>query len=204
MKEVSDSEEGVAQPFEDFVAERLVRLLRFTGALTGDPHQAEDLVQEVLVRVFRDWARIGALDIPEAYVRRMLVNEHLSWRRRWSRFRPQSNVEPDWTDPDHAVAITDRDDVRQRLARLPRTHRVALTLRYYAGLSDTEIASIMGCRPGTVRGYASRALSTLRIDDPDTSPGHTSPRPVRPEARVGHAEQAAAARTVRTEGGGIH
>jgi DNA-directed RNA polymerase specialized sigma24 family protein len=46
----------------------LVWLLRLTGALTGDPHLAEDLVQEVLLRVHRDWARIGSLDVPEAYV----------------------------------------------------------------------------------------------------------------------------------------
>lgn len=178
--DVSDSAEAAIHSFDEFVGGRLVWLLRLTGALTGDPHLAEDLVQEVLLRVHRDWARIGALDVPEAYVRRMLINEFLSWRRRWGRVLPRPDVEPARTEPDHAVVIADRDALRQRLSRLPRGQRVVLTLRYFEGLSDTEIAAEMGCSPGTVRGYASRALSALRIDGSDAPDPPREPADGRP------------------------
>jgi RNA polymerase sigma factor (sigma-70 family) len=62
--------------------------------------------------------------------------------------------------PDHE----DRDDLRGMLARLPGQQRAVLVLRYYEDLSDDEIATALGCRVGTVRGYASRALATLRIE----------------------------------------
>ena len=58
-------------------------LLRYAGALTGDPHTGADVVQEVLVRAHGRWARIAAADRPDLYVRKMVTNEHLSWRRRW-------------------------------------------------------------------------------------------------------------------------
>ena len=65
---------------------------------------------------------------------------------------------------DHASAIVDRDDVWHRLGTLPRQQRAVLVLRYYERLTDVEIAAVLGCSPGTVRGYASRALATLRLD----------------------------------------
>jgi RNA polymerase sigma factor (sigma-70 family) len=110
----------------------------------------------------------------------MLINEFLSWRRRWGRVLPRPDVEPARTEPDHAVAIADRDALRQRLRRLPRGQRVVLTLRYFEGLSDTEIAAEMGCSPGTVRGYASRALSALRIDGSDAPDPSREPADRRP------------------------
>lgn len=63
---------------------------------------------------------------------------------------------------DHAGQYEEREDLRQRLQRLPRQQQAVLTLRYYLDLTDAEIADSMGCSVGTVRGYASRALATLR------------------------------------------
>src|SRR6266540_1160863 len=67
-----------------------------------------------------------------------------------------------------AVLTGDRDlaqdIVQEVLARLPRRQQAVLVLRFYEGLSDTEIAEVLGCRPGTVRGYASRALAALRVE----------------------------------------
>ena len=57
---------GTPVGLEDFLAARLSTLLRFATALTGDPHRAEDVVQDVLVRAQRRWRRIGAMDAPEA------------------------------------------------------------------------------------------------------------------------------------------
>lgn len=50
------------------------------------------------------------------------------------------------------------------MSRLPRRQKAVLVLRYYEALSDAEIAAVLGCTPGTVRGYAARALATLRVD----------------------------------------
>lgn len=151
--------------FEGFAAGSLPGLLRFAVVLTGDRGLAEEVVQEVLLRVYGRWAKIGALDSPEHYVRRMVVNEYLSWRRRWARMVPHADP-PVGLDPasDHAVVHAERDALRVELDKLPRRQRAVLVLRYYAGMSDTEIADVLGCGAGTVRGYASRALAALRVE----------------------------------------
>src|SRR5262245_3153261 len=151
--------------FDEFTAAGLPSLLRFAAVLTGDRGLAEDVTQEVLVRVHLRWAKIGALGSPEHYVRRMIVNEYLSWRRRWSRIVPHAEL-PDRLEPvpDHAVPHAGRDALRIELDKLPRRQRAVLVLRYYAGMSDPEIADVLACSAGTVRGYASRALAALRVE----------------------------------------
>jgi RNA polymerase sigma-70 factor (sigma-E family) len=150
--------------YEDFVAARLPALLRYAGAMTVDRATAEDIVQEVLVRAHGRWRRIEALDHPEAYVRKMITNEFLSWRRRFARIEPRADLPPDRGDtPDPETTYGERDAMRAEIARLPRQQRAVLALRYYAGLTDAEIAAELGCGVGTVRGYASRALASLRV-----------------------------------------
>jgi RNA polymerase sigma-70 factor (sigma-E family) len=147
--------------FEDYVRSRAPTLARTAVALTGDPGLAEDLVQEVLLKVHQRWHHISELAERDAYVRRMLVNEHLSWRRKWGRVVPVA--EPASGEfPDHAAASVDREVLRAEIARLPRRQQVVLVLRYQAGLPDSQIAETLGCRVGTVRSLASRALATLR------------------------------------------
>jgi RNA polymerase sigma-70 factor (sigma-E family) len=151
--------------FEAFVRERLPALVAFTAALCADSALAEDVVQEVLIRVQRRWSAVAGLDVPEAYVRKALVNEYLSWRRKLWRVIPKAEVHPAGADaPDHAEAHAERSLLADRISALPPRQRAVLVLRYYAGLTDAEIAEILGCRPVTVRGYASRALATLRVD----------------------------------------
>jgi RNA polymerase sigma-70 factor (sigma-E family) len=152
--------------FEEFAAARLPAVLRFAGVLTGDRALAEDVVQEVLIRVHAHWSQIGPMDRPELYVRKMIVNEFLSWRRRSWRLVPagQGRDIDDRLCPDHAFRHAERDALLAELGKLPRRQRAVLALRYYEGLSDTEIAKVLGCTPGTVRGYASRALAALRVE----------------------------------------
>jgi RNA polymerase sigma-70 factor (sigma-E family) len=154
----------VDQSFTAFVAERQQALLRLAMVLCGNARQAEDVVADVLGRAYEKWARIGALEQPYAYVRRMVVNEYLSWRRRAGRAFPLAQLD-DLVDaqPDHATAHADRDALINQLAHLPRQQRAALVLRFYEGLSDAEIAGVLGCAESTVRSNASRALATLRI-----------------------------------------
>ena len=152
--------------FEEFAAAGLPAVLRFAGVLTGDRALAEDVVQEVLLRAYARWHRIGPLDRPDLYVRRMVVNEYLSWRRRSWRLVPSgSGADIDQrSTPDHAPGHAERDALLAELAKLPRRQRAVLVLRYYEGLPDADIAAVLGCTPGTVRGYASRALASLRVE----------------------------------------
>ena len=152
--------------FDEFAGARLPAVLRFATALTGDPELAKDVVQEVLIRVSGRWQEIGRLDRPEAYVRKMVVNEYLSWRRRSWRLIP-SEMSGHLTgrpSPDPADGYVERQALMAELAKLSRRRRTALVLRYYEGYSDAEIAEVMGCTESTVRGHVFRALAALRIE----------------------------------------
>ena len=154
--------------FDEFVALRLPALLRYATVVTGDPHLAEDVVQDALVRAHTRWPRIAAIEQPEAYVKRIVLNEHLSWRR-----RRRGRVVP---APDEAIeratrpvddpsgAVAERDAMVSMIAALPPRQRAVLALRYYDGRTDAEIAELLGCREATVRSHAARALATLRAN----------------------------------------
>ncbi|GGP69507.1 SigE family RNA polymerase sigma factor [Saccharothrix coeruleofusca] len=149
--------------FEDFAAEHVTPLLRYATVLTCDPHLAQDVVQECLLRAQQRWGRIGVLDAPGAYVKRMVTNEFLSWRRR---LRPAGSIEGlDPAGEDPTARYDERDALLRLIARLPRKQRAAIVLRYYEGCDDAEIAAYLGCSQGTVRSHISRALATLRAQD---------------------------------------
>lgn len=158
--------------FDELVSQRLAAVLRFAAVLTGDRASAEDVVQEVLIRVHQHWEAISRLDQPEAYIRKMIVNEFVSSRRRLWRLVPSgrgSEVD-DRVAPDHAASHAERDALLSELAKLPRQQRAVLVLRYYEQLPDSAIAEILGCATGTVRSRASRALAALRIELTGPSP----------------------------------
>jgi RNA polymerase sigma-70 factor (sigma-E family) len=153
--------------FDEFARRELPRLLRYAVVLTGDRELARDLVQDVMVKAHAQWRRVSSADHPDRYVHTMVTRAFLSWRRRWAVRRigldPTGNVDGEPVR-DHAAGIVDRDDIWRRLATLPRQQRAVLVLRYYERLSDAEIAAALDCSAGTVRGYASRALTALRLD----------------------------------------
>ena len=151
---------------ESFLEAELGSLLRFAAVLTGDRQLAEDVLQDVLIRANARWDKIGPMDHRRAYVRRMIVNEYLSWRRRSWRSVPAGTAEEvsDARTPDIGAAVVERHALLAELARLPRRQRAVIVLRYYEGLSDSEVARVLGCRPATVRGYTARALAALRVD----------------------------------------
>lgn len=159
--------------FEEFCEARLSELLRFATVLAVDRGIAEDVVQDVLARAYPRWVSIGVLDRPDLYVRRMIVNEYLSWRRKWSRVVPHAEL-AEVEVPDQTDRHADRALLADELASLPRRQRAVLVLRYYGGLSDEAIARDLGCTVGTVRSHASRALASLRIQlAPDRVPEET-------------------------------
>ena len=152
--------------FDEFAAARLPGMLRFATALTGDPDLAKDLVQEVLLRAGARWPHLRQVDHIEAYVRKMLVNEYLSWRRRSWRVIPAGagTQVPDGGSADPADGFVERQVLLAEMAKLSRRQRTALVLRYYEGFSDAEIAEVMGCTQSTVRGHVFRALAALRVE----------------------------------------
>lgn len=152
--------------FEEYVAARGHALLRFGQVLTGDRQLAEDLVQEALSRAHPKWRRIGRLEHPDAYVRRMIVNGFLSWRRlRSSQVVPLAEL-PETASQDHSDGIADRDAMWRLLSTLPKQQRAVLVLRFYEGLADQDIALLVGCSAATVRVHASKALARLRTTVP--------------------------------------
>jgi RNA polymerase sigma factor (sigma-70 family) len=133
--------------------------------LSGDAVLADELVAVVLGMAYERWDRIDELENPHAYVRRMIVNEYLGWRRRVLRTAVRSDV-ADLLAPagDHAEAHADHALLVAELGRLPAKQRAALVLRYYEGLSFQEIAEVLGSGENAVRSNVSRALKKLRIE----------------------------------------
>ncbi|MFC5034773.1 SigE family RNA polymerase sigma factor [Streptomyces sp. So13.3] len=149
--------------FEEYVQARGPALLRLAFLLCSDRHLAEDLTQDVLIRVYRQWRRISGLGHPDAYVKRMLVNEHLSWRRRRSNGElPTAEMSSPAEQGDAADTVVRRHAAVHLLAGLPKRQRAVLVLRFYEDLTDQQIAEVLRCSPATVRSQASRALATLR------------------------------------------
>ncbi len=151
--------------FEEFAERQLPALLAFATALTDQPALADDLAQEVLIRANDRWDRIGGLDRPDLYVRKMMLNEYLSWRRRSWRLIPVGDaVAARDNAPDHAADIAEHQAMLTEIGKLSRRQRAVVVLRYYEDRTDQEIAELLGCTPSTVRAHASRALAALRVE----------------------------------------
>lgn len=150
--------------FEEYVSARLGALLRYATVVTWDPHLAEDITQNVLVRAAGRWRRIAALDSPERYLKKMVVNEFLSLRRRRAaRLVPAERLDRlSPTVPDHADAHGERDGMLRLIADLTPRQRAVIALRFYEDQTIEEIADVLRCRPVTVRTHLHRALAALR------------------------------------------
>ena len=142
--------------FADFYKVQLAPMTRMAYLLVGSRETAQDLVQDSFVRVHAKWASVQE---PQAYLRRAVVNacnSHHRRRRLERRFSAERAI-----DTDDAL---DADELSDALATLPYRQRAVLVLRYYHDLSEAEIASALGVRPGTVGSLASRALAQLRTE----------------------------------------
>lgn len=162
--------------FEEWFSQELQRLLRLATVLSGSPDLAQDLVQDVALKVEQRWSKVSGLEYRDAYVRRMLVNEHLTFRRKFARVAIRATVEPSHRGdpPDFTDQQADRGALLKELRRLPPRQRAVVVLRYYDDADDLTIATILGCRPSTVRSHATRALETLRINSLTNVADHTT------------------------------
>jgi RNA polymerase sigma-70 factor (sigma-E family) len=147
--------------FETFVAQRSTHLLRTAYLLTGDRGHAEDLLQTALIKTYRHWDRIVLRENPTAFVRRVLVTTHASWRRRM-RVSEFVSATPLLRGEVPAVDVGDRHAMTAALLQLPPRMRAVLVLRYWEDLSEAGTAEVLGCSVNTVRTHTARGLARLR------------------------------------------
>jgi RNA polymerase sigma-70 factor (sigma-E family) len=161
--------------FLDFVEARTGALFRAAYGLAGQQQAAEDLLQTALERLATRWRRIQD---PEAYARRIIYHEYLSWWRRWRR-RELSVADiadrPAADDPAGTVVL--RNSLRAALDKLGPRQRAVLVLRYLEDRSEQEVADILGCSVKTVSSQATRALARLRATHPALAETDLSDRP---------------------------
>jgi len=152
--------------FAQFVEAREQALRRTAWLLTGDWGLAEDLVQTALARSWPRWERIRRRDVPEVYVRRVMVNTWTTWnRRRWRGEKASPAVAEAPATGDVAAEVAMRMALRDALAALTARQRAVLVLRVYDDLPEAQVAEMLNCSAGTVKSTMSRALAKLR-DDP--------------------------------------
>jgi RNA polymerase sigma-70 factor (sigma-E family) len=147
-----------------FVAANIDGLLRTAFLVTMDEGEAEDLVQECLLKVAQRWRRIRVMDHPLAYARRILVNLAISDST--ARSRRRAELIPEVAEAvaqsvEIELAAT-RDEVWLALRKLPPRQRAVLVLRYFHDLSETQVGEILQCAPSTVSSTVARSLSRLR------------------------------------------
>jgi RNA polymerase sigma-70 factor (sigma-E family) len=147
--------------FDCFVVDSTNGLLRTAYLIVGDLHDAEDLVQETLLKVARRWPKVSRMEHPAAYARRILVNLARRGRPKRSRRRAElSQAHPG--DPAAPAAPLDgHDELYRALAALPPRQRAVLVLRYFLDLPEAEVAAALQCSRGTVKSTASRGLARL-------------------------------------------
>jgi len=154
--------------FSAFVAASSRRLLRGAYLITGDLEEAQDLLQTALERAYRRWPSVRRSEVPEAYVRRILVTAATDrWRVR--------RVKTVALDEDRLPAQEDKglEGVVARGAllacvrQLPVRQRAVLVLRYFDDLTEAETARLLGCSVGTVKSQHARAIARLRELVPD-------------------------------------
>jgi RNA polymerase sigma-70 factor (sigma-E family) len=153
--------------FEAYVAARAAALRRTAYLLCGDWHQAEDVVQNALTKLYLAWRRVEKRDGIDAYARQIVVRCVLDERRRgWRRERPVL-VLPDVVGVD--PSSDDREILLAALAAVPPQQRAVLVLRYWDDVSIAETASMLGISEGAVKSASSRGLDNLRRALPDLS-----------------------------------
>jgi len=139
-------------------------LVREAALLVGDVATAEEVVQDCFVALHRAWWRVRDPSTALSYLRRSVINKSRSvLRRRGVAERHPVLPEPPLPSAeDGALAVVQLAAVRAALRALPVRQREVLVLRYYADLSETEIAAALGISRGSVKVHAARAKDALR------------------------------------------
>jgi RNA polymerase sigma-70 factor (sigma-E family) len=160
----SDSDEE----FRDFMRGRWPAMVRLAYGLTGDQGHAEDVAQSAFARAYASWSRVARTGDPDAYVRRIVINEN---RSRFRKRRVEENLvgavperpaRPGQPAADTVDALSDSSALLSALRKLGPRQRAVIVLRYWMDMSEAATAAALGCSLGTVKSQASRALAALR------------------------------------------
>ena len=155
------------QGFEEFYTATVGRLLGQLFPVTGDLHEAEEIVQEAFARASTRWARLRDYDVPEAWVRRVAMNLAADRGRRLQRqARALLRAGPPASVP--AVSV-EALALAEALRTLPVHQRQAIVLHHLVDLPVEEVAAILGARSGTIKSWLARGRRTLatRLGDPE-------------------------------------
>ena len=160
------------EEFGDFMRGRWPAMVRLAYALTGDPGHAEDIAQAAFARAYAAWGRVSRAGDPDAYVRRIVINEN---RKRFRKHRVPEDLHGDLAGPlagqhdgQHGGQHGEQHGPEERqalldaLGRLGARQRAVIVLRYWLDMSEAETAAALNCSVGTVKSQASRGLATLR------------------------------------------
>lgn len=154
---------GTDLDFATYVAARRPALLRFAWSVTGDPHTAEDVLQTSLVRVLARWDSLRDKGAADAYLRRTIVRQHVSWHRQpWRHGEVSTAHVPDRAGASGPSEVAGAGELWALVRELPEQQRATVVLRYYEQLSIAETAAVLGCSTGTVKSNTHRALAALR------------------------------------------
>lgn len=146
--------------FDEFYTAEYRRVLALTASLTGSRAMGEEVAQEAFLAAYRDWARVGAMDAPGAWIRRVASNTAIStFRRISSEHRAVSRL--DRPAAQGGLDEVVQNDVWSAVRSLPVRQAQAIALTYLAGMSRREVARAMQCSEETVKTHLSRARTAL-------------------------------------------
>ena len=163
-REATDSALSADDALTELYTTHYRKLVRIAAMLLDDTGLSEEVVQDAYVRMHAAWKRIREPEAAEAYLRTAVVNLARSrMRRRLVAQKHAPKPMPDAPSAEHgALEALERDRVIAALHGLPRRQRECLVLRYYADLSEAQIAASMGISPGAVKSHASRGMAAMR------------------------------------------
>lgn len=170
VEETEDTSSQGPLTLEDLYKQHRMRLVRLAILLVDEPATAEDVVQEAFTGLHRNWAKLRDAAAAVGYLRAAVVNGSRSVLRR--RKTAREYVPPHAVNARSAESLamlsTEHQAVVKALSQLPPRQREVLVLRYYGGLSESEISEATGISKGTVKSTASRALEALQRTMPDS------------------------------------
>lgn len=139
-------------------------LVRLAALLVRDTPTAEEVVQDAFVAMHDAWQRLRDAENALAYLRQAVVNRSKSvLRHRTVVDRNLAKSTPDMPSAEHgALVLLERSAVVAALRDLPDRQREAIVLRYYADLTEAEIAATMGISRGAVKSHTARGMIALR------------------------------------------
>jgi len=150
------------EEFRDFMRGRWPAMVRLAYGLTGDQGHAEDVAQAAFARAYASWSRVTRTGDPDAYVRKIVINENLSRFRKRRVAEDLVGAVPEGPPRSVADAPGDSETLLRALRKLGPRQRAVIVARYWMDMSEAETAAALNCSVGTVKSQASRALATLR------------------------------------------